>query len=359
MHYVKTKNWHFYTGKSIGSSGTKDSLVFAGRANPLLTDSVFKYLGINPSGMNLGNFADGEVCIELLDDVSNKDVYVIQSVCKSTEHIEGGQKRSVNDALMELLLLVSACRRASCRTITAVLPYYAYARQDRKMGGSVPISAADVAHLLTGMGATRVVCVDLHCGQIQGFFPPTVPVDNVGAGPVGAAYFSEKDLTKPVVVSPDAGGLKRAKDFRGTLERKGYAGKTGLAVFVKQRAAASQIESMDLVGSVQGCDCILVDDMIDTGGTLCKAAELLKQHGARRVFAFCTHGLFNDPAYKRVSASCIEELVVTNSVTLNKQPVPPNVSVLDLAPIVAEIIRRLIVREPISEVYKNTKKSKL
>lgn len=353
MAEVQTKNWHFYTGRKANAAALKACSIITGRANPGLMTSIFKFLDVTPSNHKIKSFHDGEVSIEIMDEVQDKDVFVIQSVCRSDQ-------RSVNDALVELLLMISACRRASCRTVTAVLPYYAYARQDRKIGGRVPISAADVAHLITSMGVTRVICVDLHCGQIQGFFPPTVPVDNIGAGPVGAAYFSEQNLHRPVVVSPDAGGLKRAKDFRNMLEKKGYGGKTGLAVFVKQRAAASTIESMDLVGTVEGSDCILVDDMVDTAGTLCKAAELLKKNGARRILAFCTHGLFSGPAYERIAKSSISQLVVCNSVPIvhGATPLPPNVKVLDLGPMLAETIRRAIEKEPITGLYA-TKAAKL
>ena len=190
-----------------------------------------------------------------------KDVYLIQPTCPP-----------VNENLVELFLMVSTMRRASARRITAVIPYYGYARQDRKMTSRVPISAADVARLLEAMGVDRVVAVDLHCGQIQGFFGPRVPVDNLDGGTVGVHYFGQKDLENPVIVSPDAGGVYRAKKFREGL-KKHYKVDAGLAMIIKQRRKAGEIESMDLVGSVDGSDVVIVDDMIDTAGTLCKAAN--------------------------------------------------------------------------------------
>jgi len=222
----------------------------------------------------------------------------------------------VNDNLMELMLMVSTMRRASARRITAVIPYYGYARQDRKMTARVPISAADVARLLEAMGVDRVIAVDLHCGQIQGFFGPRVPVDNMDGGMVGVKYFGEKmELHNPTIVSPDAGGVYRAKKFRETLDRN-YGIKAGLAMIIKQRHKPGEIERMDLVGSVEDSDVIIVDDMIDTAGTLCKAANELRKYGARRVFAFASHGIFSEPASQRIAESVLEQVVVTNTIPL-------------------------------------------
>eukprot|EP00401_Gymnodinium_catenatum_P043895 CAMPEP_0117600818 /NCGR_PEP_ID=MMETSP0784-20121206/76698_1 /TAXON_ID=39447 /ORGANISM="" /LENGTH=228 /DNA_ID=CAMNT_0005403491 /DNA_START=186 /DNA_END=868 /DNA_ORIENTATION=- len=210
-------------------------------------------------------------------------------------------------------------RRASARKITAVIPYYGYARQDRKMAARVPISAADTARLLEAMGVDRIIAVDLHCGQISGFFRPRVPVDNLEGRIVAVPYFGDKDLVNPIIVSPDAGGVFRAKQFREALARMFDDKDSGLAMIVKQRAKANEIERMDLVGSVDGSDCILVDDMVDTAGTLCKAAEMLKANGARRVFAFCSHGVLSGPAAKRIEESCLTELVVLDTIPLNEE----------------------------------------
>jgi ribose-phosphate pyrophosphokinase len=336
---LKTKQWHIYQGPIKDREGvTKSTCLFSGNSNSELAVSTAEYLGLPLGPCTVERFADGEVSIKVLESVREKDVYIVQPVCRT-------ETRSVNDSLMELLLLISTMRRASASQIIAVIPYFGYARQDRKMASRVPISAADVATMISAMGVNRVICVDLHCGQIQGFFPPTVPVDNLSAGLVGAHYFAEMpDLTNPVVVSPDAGGVARAKEFRGVLEKQGHS--PGLAMIIKQRSGASQIEKMDLVGSVEGADCIIVDDMVDTAGTLCEAAGQLKKHGARRIFAFITHGLLNGPAADRISKSVIDELVVTNTVPLPASCIGvAQVKQLSIAPLLAETMRRNIQHE--------------
>jgi ribose-phosphate pyrophosphokinase len=259
---------------------------------------------------------------------------------------------------MELLLMVSTMRRASAERITAVIPYYGYARQDRKMTARVPISAADVARLLESMGVDRVIAVDLHCGQIQGFFGPRVPVDNLDAGTVGVKYFVNKGLTNPVVVSPDAGGVYRAKQFREGLNMAAPKLDAGLAMIIKQRPKAGQIERMDLVGTVDGCDVVILDDMIDTAGTLCTAAANLKTNGARRVFAFASHGLFSGPASDRIARSVLEEVVVTNTIPL-KAGARANEKIVQLsvAPLVAEAIKRVHLRQSVSDLFKANKKA--
>lgn len=341
---MKTKTWHYYSGKA-NPEDFKNCRIFAGTSNPALCEEIAGYLGLPLDGCKVGAFADGEVSVKIENGVRGKHVFIIQSVCRSPGS-------SVNDALVQLLLLISAMRRADCASITCVIPYYGYARQDRKLDGRVPISAADVAHMITNMGCNRVVSVDLHCGQIAGFFPPQVPVLNLYAGPIGAVYFSEKNLVNPVIVSPDAGGVYRAKEFKGIFEEKSNK-ECGFAMIVKQRSGASSISAMNLVGTVQDSDVILVDDMVDTAGTLVEAAKVLKANGARRVYAFCTHGLLNGPAAKRVSDSCIDELVVTNTT-----PIPEhfasvaNVKVLSLAPIIAETINRLARRGTLSTLFK-------
>jgi len=339
---LSTQTWHIYQGPVADAEAvSRRCALFAGNSNRDLAEQTGKFLGLPLSDVQVGRFADGEVNIKVNETVRDKDVYILQPVCGRQS-----DKRSVNDSLMELLLLISTMRRASANKITAVIPYYGYARQDRKMASRVPISAADVAALISTMGVDRVISVDLHCGQIQGFFPPTVPVDNLNAGIVGAYYFAEKsDLTKPVVVSPDAGGVARAKEFRRVLESQGHSG-AGLAMIIKQRAAANQIEKMDLVGQVDGCDCIIVDDIVDTAGTLCEAAAQLKQHGARKIYAFITHGLLNGPAPDRLKKSSMDQLVVTNTVPLRPECASlENVKQLSLAPLLAETIRRNIQNE--------------
>lgn len=315
--------------------------LFTGNSNKSLADDIAAHLGISLGKINVGHFADGEVNVVINENVRGKDVYIVQPTSPP-----------VNETLMELLLMISTMRRASAQKITAVIPYYGYARQDRKMQARVPISAADVSRLLEAMGVDRVVAVDLHCGQIQGFFGPRVPVDNLDGGTVGVSYFGDMDLINPCVVSPDAGGVYRAKMFRDGLSKK-YDVESGLAMIVKQRAKASQIESMDLVGNVDGCDVIIVDDMVDTAGTLCKAADILKEKGARRVFAFASHGVFSGPAAQRISKSALTELVVLDTVPLNEESaMTGKITQLSVGPLLAQAIYNLHNKKSISALFK-------
>ena len=278
-------------------------LLYSGNSNKPLAREVASYLGCNLANATVSRFADGEINIQVYDHSRGKDVYVIQSTCPP-----------VNEHLMELLLMISTLRRASANKITAVIPYYGYARQDRKMMSRVPISAADVAKLLETMGVDRVIACDLHCGQIQGFFSPRVPVDNLECSIVALNFFKNIKLVNPVVVSPDAGGVYRAKKFQSFINT--HDNTCGLAMINKQRVEAGKIEKMDLVGTVTDCDCIIVDDMIDTAGTLCQAGQVLKEYGARRVFAFATHGLFSKEAISRIENSLLDEVIITNTIPL-------------------------------------------
>lgn len=339
----KTRKWHYYSGP-MKDENMLDFRIFSGSTSPGLTKDICQFLGVNLDKARVSSFKDGEIDIQIMTEVRGKEVFVVNSVCRS-------RTRSVNDALVELLLMISALKRASAGYITAIIPYFGYARQDRKMAGRVPISAADVAQMLVSMGVDRTLSVDLHCGQIQGFFPPHVPMDNLGAGPIGAAWFAEKSLVNPMIVSPDAGGVARAKNFREMLIQQGFPN-TGLAMIIKQRSAASTIDQMDLVGSVAGSDCIIVDDMADTAGTLCKAAEILKKAGALKVHAFCTHGVFSEGAAKNISASLLDQMVVTNTVPLPAaMEHEPRLVVLDLAPILAEVIKRLHYQTSVSAIF--------
>jgi len=285
--------------------GRVELKLISGSANKPLAEEIAARLGIPLSPAKVRRFNDGEVNIQLCDSVRGCSVFIVQPTCPP-----------VNDHLVELLLLISAARRASAASVTAVVPYYGYARQDRKDRSRVPISAADVARMMEAMGVDRVVCVDLHCAQIQGFFGPTTPVDNLFAAPIAVNYFNMKGLESPVIVSPDAGGVARAKLFMEGFSRLENPPEVSLAVILKQRAAAGVVASMHLVGDVSNCDCIIVDDMIDTAGTLCAAANELKSFGARRVFAFATHGLFSGPAPDRIEQCVLEEVVVANTVPL-------------------------------------------
>eukprot|EP00531_Pseudo-nitzschia_arenysensis_P004393 CAMPEP_0116130366 /NCGR_PEP_ID=MMETSP0329-20121206/8431_1 /TAXON_ID=697910 /ORGANISM="Pseudo-nitzschia arenysensis, Strain B593" /LENGTH=515 /DNA_ID=CAMNT_0003624719 /DNA_START=100 /DNA_END=1647 /DNA_ORIENTATION=- len=316
--------------------------LFSGNGNLALSLEICRHLNISLGKATVGRFADGEANIVVHENVRGKDCYVIQPTCPP-----------VNDNIMELLLMVSTLRRASARRITVVIPYYGYARQDRKMQARVPISAADVARLIEAMGVDRVIAVDLHCGQIQGFFGPRVPVDNLDGGIVGLDYFGSKDLHNPVVVSPDAGGVYRAKKFKEGLMHKYDMQDIGLAMIVKQRARAGLVDTMDLVGDVKNCDCILVDDMIDTAGTLCKAADVLIENGARRVFAFASHGLLSGPGNDRLANSKMEEIVILNTIPSSPQrEANEKLTMLSVAPLLAQAIFNVHAKKSLSALFK-------
>lgn len=316
--------------------------LFSGNGNLGLSMEIAKLLGVNLGRSTVSSFADGEINVMIHENVRGKDVYIIQPTCPP-----------VNNNLMELLLMVSCLNRASARRVTVVIPYYGYARQDRKMQARVPISAADVARLLESMGVDRVIAVDLHCGQIQGFFGPRVPVDNLEGGIVGIDHFGGKDLHNPVIVSPDAGGVYRAKKFKEGLAYKYGWDHTGIAMIIKQRARAGTVDQMDLVGDVKDCDCIIVDDMIDTAGTLCKAADVLIAMGARRVFAFASHGLLSGPGNDRIANSKLEECVILNTIPSTPQRAA-NVKLTELsvAPLLAQTIFNIHAKRSISALFK-------
>eukprot|EP01084_Bolivina_argentea_P036541 67589_1 len=317
--------------------------IFSGSANEELASEIATVLGTQLSSLKIGRYADGEIGIQILENVRGKDVFIVQPTCPP----------GVNDNLMELILLISTMRRASVHSITAVLPYYGYARQDRKMRSRVPISAADVARLLESVGVDRVVAVDLHCGQIQGFFGPNTPCDNLDGSVVALPYFASKEVglspNKTVVVSPDAGGVYRAKQFREGLHAMGLDAK--LAMIIKQRESANQVSQMDLVGDVDGCDCIIVDDMIDTAGTLCKAGKELKKRGAKRIYAFATHGLFSGPAIDRINNSCFEKVVVCNTVPIRGKGKSDKILQLSVAQLLAKAIESIHFRKSISSLF--------
>lgn len=317
-----------------------DIKLFCGSACPELAQSVAQQLGIEVSPAKIGRFNDGEIRIQILENIRNCDVFVLQSTCISPNS-------SVNDNLMELFLLIRAMKRSSAKSVTAIIPYYGYARQDRKTTGRVPISASDVAMLLELAGADHVMAIDLHCGQIQGFFHEA-PVDNLYASIIFVPYVARLGLSDLVIVSPDAGGVERAKTFIEGLQNIGISSK--MAMFVKQRADAGVVESMNLVGKVQGCDAVIVDDICDTAGTLVQAAKELKEHGARRVFACITHPLLSGPACTRIAGSCLEEVVVTDTIPLRCE-VPSNIKQLTVAPLLAHAILRMTKGESLSDLF--------
>ncbi len=315
--------------------------LFSGSANPELAQAVADCLGTKLGEAKVARFNDGEIQIQIQDNVRNCDVFILQSTSISPTS-------TVNDNLMELYLMIRAMKRSSAKSVTAIIPYFGYARQDRKAKSRVPISASDVAMLLEVAGADHVMAIDLHCGQIQGFFHQT-PVDNLFASTIFVPYVAKLGLYDPVIISPDAGGVERAKLFIEGLQSLGVPSR--MAVIMKQRADAGIIETMNLVGKVAGSDVVIVDDICDTAGTLVQAAKELKEHGARRVFACITHPLLSGPACARIADSCLEELVVTDTVPLRGE-VPRNIKQISVASLLASAILRINNGESISDLFK-------
>lgn len=312
----------------------KDQIqVFGGNSNRALADAVCAYLGVARGAADVRRFSDGEILVEIDDNVRGGDVFVIQSTCTP-----------VNDNLMELLLMLDAFRRASAKRITAVIPYFGYARQDRKVAPRVPISAKLVADLITTAGASRVLTVDLHAGQIQGFF--NVPVDNLFATPVLLTYVRERLNHDDVsVVSPDAGGVERARAFAKHLN-------ASLAIIDKRRTRANEVAEMHIVGDVRDRTAVLVDDMVDTAGTLVAAAAALKEDGARAVLACCTHPVLSGVAIERVEASVLTELIVTDTVPLRPDAQAcSKIKVLSVAHLLGEAIKRTHCEESVSSLF--------
>jgi ribose-phosphate pyrophosphokinase len=295
--------------------------IFSGNANLPLAQEIAAYLNINLGRAIVGMFKNGETRIKLEENVRGSDVFVIQPTCPP-----------VNHNLMELLLLIDALRRASANRVTAVIPYYGYAKQEKKTTGREPISAKLVANLIRTAGADRLLTMDLHAPAIEGFFD--IPVDHLQAGPLLADYVRELNLPDPVVVSPDAGGVGRANNFR---ERIG----AGLAIIAKQRPQPDSVEMLEMVGEIEGRTAIIVDDMISTGGTLAQAAGALKERGARTVYACATHGVFAGDALSIIARSVLVETIVTNTIPLPQDCNNARVRVLSVAPLFAEAIMRI------------------
>ena len=310
-----------------------NTLLFTGNANPVLAQEIASNLGVELGKAAVGRFSDGEVTVEIRQNVRARDVFVVQSTCSPT-----------NENLMELLIMVDALKRASARRITAVIPYFGYARQDRRPRSTrVPISAKVVANLLETVGVERLLTMDLHADQIQGFFD--IPVDNIYASPVLLSDLKSKDHPSLVVISPDVGGVVRARAMAKQLG-------CDLAIIDKRRPAANVSEVMHVIGEVEGRNCVIMDDMIDTAGTLCKAAEVLKARGARSVFAYCTHPVFSGPAVERITASHIDEVVITNTIPLSDTAKAcPKIRQLSVAFLFAETIRRISDGESVTSLF--------
>ncbi len=305
--------------------------VFTGNANPAIAQEICNYLDMPLAAAEVKQFSDGEISVDIGDNVRGADVFVIQPTCTP-----------VNDHLMELLIMVDALRRASARRITAVIPYYGYARQDRKVRPRVPITAKAVAEMLMAVGTRRVLCMDLHAGQIQGFF--NIPVDHLYSAPVLLKHIRD-NFSDVVMVSPDAGGVERTRAFAKRLN-------AGLAIIDKRRERANECEAMHVIGDVAGKTAILLDDMVDTAGTLCGAARKLKENGAQEVHACCAHPVLSGPAIDRLNDSEISSLVVTNSIPLgDKGDKCRKIKVLSVGELLGEAIRRIHSEDSVSYLF--------
>ncbi len=308
-------------------------MVFTGSANPRLAQDVVKHLNISLGRAVVGKFSDGESMVELVENVRGKDVFVLQSTCAPT-----------NDNLMEMLIMVDALKRSSAARVTAAIPYFGYARQDRRpRSARVAISAKVVANMLTSVGVARVLTMDLHADQIQGFFD--IPVDNIYAAPVLLGDVWKQRYEDVIVVSPDVGGVVRARALAKRLE-------SDLAIIDKRRPRANVSEVMNIIGEVDGRTCVIMDDMVDTAGTLVKAAQVLKNEGAKKVVAYCTHPVLSGPAVERIRGSDIDELVVTDTIPLSSDArACGKIRQLSVAGLLAETILRIFNEESVSSLF--------
>ncbi|HEX8738686.1 MAG TPA: ribose-phosphate pyrophosphokinase [Casimicrobiaceae bacterium] len=307
--------------------------IFTGNANPRLADAVCRHLNISLGRAVVGRFSDGEVMIELLENVRGRDVFVLQSTCAPT-----------NDNLMEVLVMVDALKRASAARITAAIPYFGYARQDRRpRSARVPITAKVVADMLSTVGIDRVMVMDLHADQIQGFF--NIPVDNIYATPILLGDLWKRNYDNLLVVSPDVGGVVRARAIAKRLDSE-------LAIIDKRRPKANVAEVMNIIGDVDGRNCVIMDDIVDTANTLCKAATALKEHGAKRVYAYCTHPVLSGGAVPRIAESDIDEIVVTDTIPLSEEANScPKIRQLSCAQLLAETMTRISNEESVSSLF--------
>jgi ribose-phosphate pyrophosphokinase len=312
-------------------SGNDDLKIISGNANRPLAEKIAEALGVTLGEVQIDRFPDGETFVKLMENIRGKDVFIVQPICPPP-----------NENLMELLIMVDAARRASAARITAVVPYYGYARQDRKDQPRVPITAKLVANLLVAAGVNRLLTMDLHAQQIQGFFD--IPVDHLYAAPIIVNYLRSREIKDLLVVSPDPGGLKMAYAYSNMLG-------TGLAIVAKQRRSATEVEVMNLVGEVDGCNCLLVDDLTSTAGTLCEAAKMLRARGARGVYAAVSHALLNELGKQRLRAVRIEELVTTDTVPHDDWEGLP-VTVLSVAGLLADAIGRIHNNQSVTSLFR-------
>lgn len=306
-----------------------DCLIFSGNANVELSKKIAEYLGKELGRINIYRFIDGEICLQIEENVRGKDVFIVQPTCPP-----------VNENLMELLITLDAFRRASPRRITAVLPYYGYARQDRKDKPRVPITAKLVANLLVAAGADRILTMDLHAPQIQGFFD--IPVDHLFAAPVIVNYLKGKYIKNPVVIAPDVGGVKAARAFAKRLN-------AGLAIVDKRRVGPDQIETVHVIGDVKNCEVIIIDDLISTGNTMVEAAHKLLDEGAASVYGACTHAVFSNNTVAKLNSSIFKEVIITD--TIPTGPLPPHFVKLSVAELLAEAIKRIHLETSISSLF--------
>jgi ribose-phosphate pyrophosphokinase len=312
----------------------QDFMIFTGNANPVLAADIAQHLGTQLGAANVGRFSDGEVTVEIMQNVRARDVFVVQSTCVPT-----------NENLMELIIMVDALKRASAERISAVIPYFGYARQDRRPRSSrVPITAKVVANMLQAVGVSRVLTMDLHADQIQGFFD--IPVDNIYASPVLLGDLRAKNYSDLLVVSPDVGGVVRARALAKQLN-------CDMAIIDKRRPKANVSEVMHVIGDIDGRNCVIMDDMIDTAGTLVKAAEVLKERGAKNVYAYCSHPIFSGPAIERISkGNALDEVVVTNTIPLSQAAQAcGKIRQLSVAPLMAETIARIASGESVMSLF--------
>lgn len=336
------------SGIYIAPASESNLQIFSGSGNPALAQEICARLGVQLGRVTVGKFSDGETRIQVHDNVRGKDVYIIQPTCKP-----------VNDNLMELLLLVSTMRRASANRVIAVMPYVGYARQDETHNHRSTIAGADVALMLESVGVDQVVAVDLHKGQMQGFFSASVPVENLDPLQSAVPYFLTKDLVSPAVVSPSGNGVHRANVFRDHLQKRGVD--SGLA-FLYAHNSHGFVDPdnihhhrlrfpMEVVGDVQGRDCIVIDDMIDTGSRISQAAEALRKAGARRIWALCTHGLLTGNAVAKLNNSSLHEIVIFNTIPLSQEKWSPLIRQLSVGGLLSECIRRLHLKQSLSPLY--------